>query len=409
MIKHLLKLVWNRRRTNLLVMIEIFFSFLVLFVVAALGIYYGENYRRPLGFSYQNVWHVSIDVKQRSDDYFTAEQVETTKQLLLAARSFDEVEGVAGATTIPYGMGRSTTIYENGGKRVRCDVNEVSDAFRDVMNLQLVHGRWFGKEDDGANWQTVVVNQKFSREFFGTDNSVGKIIGTPSNPAEALKVVGVITDYRQDGEFSSPENFSFVRKSLDLPAGADVAKIDVRRYRPPRNLLLRLHPGTTRAFEEKLINKLQAVARNWSFEIEPLADKRESSLKLRLAPVIAVGLIAAFLMLMVALGLTGVLWQNVTQRTKEIGLRRAKGATASDVRRQILGELLVITSLGLAIGVVVIIQFPLLNLVGFIDSKVYFASLALSAGLIYLLTLLCGLYPSWLATRVQPAAALHYE
>ena len=43
-------------------------------------------------------------------------------------------------------------------------------------------------------------------------------------------------------------------------------------------------------------------------------------------PLIAVGLVAGFLMLMVALGLLGVLWQNVTQRTREMGLRRAKGA-----------------------------------------------------------------------------------
>ena len=65
---------------------------------------------------------------------------------------------------------------------------------------------------------------------------------------------------------------------------------------------------------------------------------------------LAVGVVAGFLMLMVALGLTGVLWQNVTQRTREIGLRRAKGATARRIHRQILGELLVMTTLALAAG-----------------------------------------------------------
>ena len=49
MTRHLLKLVWNRKRTNGLMILEIFFSFLVVFVVATLGIYFCDNYRQPLG------------------------------------------------------------------------------------------------------------------------------------------------------------------------------------------------------------------------------------------------------------------------------------------------------------------------------------------------------------------------
>ena len=114
-------------------------------------------------------------------------------------------------------------------------------------------------------------------------------------------------------------------------------------------------------------------------------------------------------MLMVALGLTGRLWQSVTQRTKEIGLRRAKGATAKRIYKQILGELLVITTFGLLIGVLVVIQFPLLDFLGFATKQVYAYSLLISLALIYALTIICGLYPSRLATKVQPAEALHYE
>ena len=55
------------------------------------------------------------------------------------------------------------------------------------------------------------------------------------------------------------------------------------------------------------------------------------------------------------------------------------------------------------------VQFPLLDLIGFISDKVYIYSLLLSILVIYALTLICGLYPSRLATRVQPAEALHYE
>jgi putative ABC transport system permease protein len=165
----------------------------------------------------------------------------------------------------------------------------------------------------------------------------------------------------------------------------------------------------TRAFEEKLATRLQAVAKGWSFEIKPATELRDEAFQRRLIPIIAVGVIAAFLMIMVALGLTGVLWQNVAQRTKEIGLRRAKGATARHIYQQILGELLVITSVALLIGVAVVVQFPLLDLIGFISSEVYAASIVISLAVIYALTIVCGLYPSWMATKVQPAEALHYE
>ena len=55
MIRHYLKLVWNRKRSNLLITIEIFFSFLVVFAVVAMAAYYTNNYRRPLGFAWQDV------------------------------------------------------------------------------------------------------------------------------------------------------------------------------------------------------------------------------------------------------------------------------------------------------------------------------------------------------------------
>jgi putative ABC transport system permease protein len=208
----------------------------------------------------------------------------------------------------------------------------------------------------------------------------------------------MVTDFRKDGEFAGLGNYLFERKRLDDP-----------NNRPPRNLLIKLRPGTTAEFEEKLAAKLQTVAREWSFEILPLTRMREIAFKFRLVPLVILGLIAGFLMIMVGLGLVGVLWQNVTQRTKEIGLRRAKGATAGGIHKQILGELLVLTSVGLLLGVVLVIQFPLLDLIGFISTKVYIVGLVGALVIVYGLTAVAGLYPSWMATKVQPAQALHYE
>ena len=79
------------------------------------------------------------------------------------------------------------------------------------------------------------------------------------------------------------------------------------------------------------------------------------------------------------------------------------------VKRQILGELWILTTLGLLLGVALLVQLPILDLVGFVPTSVFTAGIVISCGLIYTLALVSGLYPSWLATRVRPAEALHYE
>ena len=115
---------------------------------------------------------------------------------------------------------------------------------------------------------------------------------------------------------------------------------------------------------------------------------------------------------MVALGLTGVVWQSVTQRIREFGLRRAKGATIANVRTQVLVEMVIMTSIALLVGVLLLAQLTLLPLppeFKVVPAPVFFGSIAISVAAIYLLTLVCGWYPSRLATKIQPAEALHYE
>jgi putative ABC transport system permease protein len=172
---------------------------------------------------------------------------------------------------------------------------------------------------------------------------------------------------------------------------------------------VKVRTGTTAAFEETLTRRMQDVAPAWSFKVQSLAELRDANHRQRLTPLLAIGLVAAFLVLMVALGLTGVLWQNVTQRTREIGLRRAKGATARNIYGQIVGEILMMTTLSLALAVVLVLQLPFLGLLSYVAPRVLAASLFASIASLYALATLCGLHPARLATRVQPAEALHYE
>jgi putative ABC transport system permease protein len=405
MTRHLLKLIWNRKRTNFLLMLELFFSFLVLFAVVTLGLFYLDNYRQPLGYDYADVWCVQVDTKTEGPMGWTPEAAEGFERVVTSVAELPPVVAAAPAFTAPYEEGSWSSDYMLNGRHYEYELDSVGESFKDVVGLEITRGRWFSREDDAATtFKPVVVNERMAREIFAGDDPIGKSVpqdkDSDGKPRTEMRIVGVIREYRQHGEFSTPANYVFHRHTNH---GTD------EQAAPLRIVLVKVRPGTPAAFEETLLARLQATARDWSFTVKPLVESREANHRARLAPVIAFGLVAGFLLLMVALGLTGVLWQNVTQRTREIGLRRAKGATIPRVQRQILGELTVMTSLALLVGVLVVVQFPLLDLLGYVRPAVFAASLAVSIAALYGVTLVCGWYPSRLATRVPPAEALRYE
>jgi putative ABC transport system permease protein len=371
-----------------------------------------DNYRRPLGFTYDNVWHISRHREQRLTPTSTREhsiavrQEDSTvvRQVYLTLQDFDEIEAAGGTESVPFSWGRGDPNAMYNGRRVSVMWSRVTDEFKDVLGLRIVHGRWFERTDDALDGEAVVITQKLSQELFGSEDPLGKKI-IPSFPHGAeWYVVGVISDYRQD-EFNSSqyykENFLFVRINWKRAVGSDYFFL---------TYLIKVRPETTAAFEEKLTAKLRAVARDQTFEITPLSQIRASAFKGVLTGLMVIGIVAASLMIMVGLGLVGILWQNVTQRTEEIGLRKASGATDGEIYKQILGELLVITSVGVVIITTVLLQFPLFEVIGVVTSwRIYIYGLVISCILLYGLVILCGLYPSWLATRIHPAEALHYE
>lgn len=415
MTRHLLRLIWNRKRQNFLLTLEIFFSFIALFGVVLFAVQFLNNSRQPLGYTIDRVWSITVDRKENDEDPAVKSRHRAVfRQLLLALHEMPQVEVAAASFTSPYAnWSWGGGMRLRGGRKVEHGVNSVTDDFPRVFQMPLVSGRWFSREDDAATWTPVLLNVRMAREIFGDGNAVGQIIleerdpddppPDPTEKPEVKRVIGVFEDFRKDGELSTPGNFMFHRTRLDDSAAKGFF---------PGRLLVRLVPGTPAAFEEALVRRLTAEAPNWSFEVQSADAMRESMLRQYSMPLIAIGTVAGFLLLMVALGLTGVVWQSVTQRIREFGLRRAKGATIADIRRQVLVEMVIMTSLALLVGVLLVAQLPLLPLppdLQGVPAGVFAASIAISAGAIYLLTLLCGWYPSRLATRVQPAEALHYE
>ena len=146
-------------------------------------------------------------------------------------------------------------------------------------------------------------------------------------------------------------------------------------------------------------------------DVGSLAELRELNRQNRLPLLTFIAVISGLMILMVALGLTGMMWQNVRRRTREIGIRRAGGAPGGRIYVQFLGEPAVLVIVAIALGCVVILQFGLLDMVLWSRVPAWVAACGVGATalVLFLVVMLCGLYPSWLAARVRPAQALHHD
>ena len=405
MIRHLLKLVWNRKHANALVIVEILFSFLVVFIVSTLTLALAMSWRRPLGYEWRDVWVVNVDFPNQDDDLLREQSRSNLQRLLREARSFPEVVAAAGSATPAYGFSTRIGSWKVNGKQIDSQTDIATDGFDSVMKVKMLYGRWFNQDDEAGNLHPIVVDSDLARAAYDTDDVVGRIFDFGDKHA-VYKVVGVVAPFRAHGELTrSAVDMSFFRSPLE--------KAD--QLMAPQNIVIRVRPGTTEAFEAALASRIHQAAPDLSFRILRMQQMRTKMLGLRLAPVMIGGVVALFLIAMVTLGMTGVLWQNVTSRTREIGLRRALGATPGGVRAQVLAEVVALASMALVLGLAVALQLPLLGalrwfvLWTWVTPAAFAAGLVLSVAIIYGITILCGLYPSWLASRVEPAEALRHE
>jgi putative ABC transport system permease protein len=400
MFGHLLKLVWKRKGRNVMLSLEILIAFIIVFGVAAAGVRLHQLYRMPLGYVHEDVWAVRILPADEVKGTFTADVYDKFKRGL---ESMPEVKSVAFANTSPFrhsGM-RTDVRSPVGARRVQTDTLVVSDGFFDMLGMRMVAGRAFDQRDNGVAALAVVVNRRFARDMFGTDAVVGMQFDASerdSKSKEMMVVTGVIDEFRKSGELEASRPVAIVRH-LDNDTSGHMQVI-----------LLKMAPGTARGFEEQLNRQLLAIRNDWRYEIEPLASARTSSMAEVLAPLMIGAVIAAFLLAMVAVGLFGVLWQNTTRRIPEMGLRRAVGANAGDIYGQIIGEQLLLSSGAIIVALLLLVQLPITGALGeSLNWSVFMTAAALAMGAIYLLSLLCALYPGWRASRLSPTAALHYE
>ncbi|WP_205503579.1 ABC transporter permease [Rufibacter psychrotolerans] len=393
MIRHLFKLIWNQKKSNFLLITEIFFSFLVLFAVLSFIFYNYHNYTKPLGFKYDNVWQLWLNPNTDSSAHNLAVQ----QQLIQRVRSFPEVEYASlSNSNTPFAFSQMNNVLSYGGKKdVEAGVFDVQDDYKNVMSMEVSQGRWFGPQDNASLHVPIVINRKLQEELFGEENPIGKLI--PINDSTQYAVIGVVDHYRSYSEFDPEEAAYFHRINL----GKNTNSIW-------NGLVIKVKPGAGVAFEEKMVRELSRIAKDWTIEVTTQEKMRQSKAKITTVPMVALGLVCGFLVFNVALGLFGVLWYNINRRYAEIGLRRAIGASSKQIRNQFVGEVLVIATFGLLLGLVLAVQFPLLQVFQ-LSASIYWESIGAAAFLIFLLATICAVYPSYQASKIFPAVALHEE
>jgi len=391
MFRHLFILMWNKKKQNFLLMTEMFVSFLVVFAVMTISVYYYGNYRKPIGLDYENVWVVNYSNPLKTDNkdsiwlFYDA--------LQKAVKALPQVREISfTSNNVPFSSSTIMNGVDNKGKSVS-GVNwfNIDDNYQNLLKIKLLEGRWFNKQDAVARVKPVVINATLREELFGNQPAVGKQYGDDKQS----RVIGVVEDTKMKGDYT-------------VAGKAVYNRVDTGSLGGMEKMLVRVTPDADIAFEGRLYKTVSTAMKTANVEIEHLTDKRKNMNSMSLLPMIILSIVAGFLIINVALGLFGVLWYNINKRRGEIGLRRAVGATGSSVSMQLVVEALILSTFSIIVGVFFAVQFPLLNVFD-LPAGVYVMAIVLSVLFIYLLVLICAFYPGRQAAAVYPAVALHED
>jgi putative ABC transport system permease protein len=274
-------------------------------------------------------------------------------------------------------------------------VRRVTPGYFRTVGLSLVRGRLFRESDATASAPVVLINEAAARRFFPGRDPLGAKIRFWGASRE---IVGVVGDERFHG-LANAAPIAAYAPLAQAPSVNGAHVLLVRTSGAPAALL----PPVRRAFREQ--DASLAV-----FGAEPLERTRAHSLAERRFVMILLGLFAAVALVLAGIGVHGVLAYGVAQRTREFGVRMALGARPGQVLTSVLGEGVVLTGIGLCLGIcgaLAMTRFLTAYLFGiapadpvtFVAVAAFLAAVALAASAI----------PARRATRVDPTVALRVE
>jgi putative ABC transport system permease protein len=274
------------------------------------------------------------------------------------------------------------------------------DYFR-ALGIPLMSGRTFDERDGPEAPQVAIVNQTMARQLWQGANPIGKRFKLSGDQGKNwLTVVGVAGDARQMG-IAAP-----TKAEMYFPYWQDPAA-----WCAPRDLVVHTARGQSGRLLPSIKDAVWAVDSQQPISrIQTMDDLVDSELGNQRIGTTLIIVLAALAVLLSMIGIYGVLSFAVSQRTQEIGVRVALGATRGDILRGILIEGAKMVLTGAAIGLVAsfLLTRLLANLLFGIGTRDPLTFLG-STGLLLLVSLFACYIPAWRATRVDPLTAIRCE
>lgn len=373
---------------------------LVLLVGAGLFVRTLRNLQNvDIGFNSENL--LLFNIEPGLNRYTSPQISQLYKQL---TERIEAVPGVKSATVslVPFlsGAARTSTIAVQGHTEQgdnNAKVNNIGESFFETMEIPILLGRAIRSTDDERAPKVAVINQTLARKYFGDDNPLGRRFGFggPETSGQ-IEIVGVARDAKYTGIRDETEPTVYVPSSQ---AVAPWATFIVRTASNPTSLTASIRDAVREVDNNLPIFGVKTQTR----------QAEESLVQERMFATLSsfFGLLALSL---ACIGLYGVMSYGVTRRTNEIGIRMALGATAPNVTRMVMRETLLVTGIGVAIGLgaaVATTRLIAAMLFGLAATDPLTISIAVL--LMIGVAALAGYIPARRAARVDPIIALRYE
>jgi len=334
-------------------------------------------------------------------DYITDDMISTMREVYGS-----EIQAVSITESAGSGKVQDGRLYAN------VSVTGTNDEYITVNNIDMLEGRYLTGKDILGSKEVAVVSDKLAGNIFGDEDPLGREIKIYlGNEIYSYTVVGVY-QYKANNLMPTTASEQDIQTNLYIPVSS-AKKItgsgDGYQY---FTVLTKTGTNADVFIEEANSFFAKYYARNQNFGVtansmESLVDQVNSMLN---TMSLAISLIAGISLLVGGIGVMNILLVSITERTKEIGTRKALGATNGSIRIQFITEAVIICLIGGAIGIVAGIFLGMLgaNILGY-EASASAGSIFLALGFSMLIGIFFGYYPANKAAKMDPIEALRYE
>ncbi len=297
-----------------------------------------------------------------------------------------------------------------GNKESTGRVVGTDESYEQVTNFRAQEGRFLAPMDVAEAKRVCVIGSEVRQELFGYRNPVGRRIKIGDT---WFMVVGVMESKTIKEGKASVIKLRNINKDIYIPITTALKRFtDDDRPEAIEEIAIQVASEsqvlTTSEIVKRLLERTHDGVQD--YEIIIPAELLAQSQKTQRVFNIVMGSIAAISLLVGGIGIMNIMLASVTERTKEIGTRRALGATEHDILGQFLNETVLVSVTGGVIGIILgFIMAKGINLFAGWDTVISPFSVVISFGISALVGIVFGIYPARKAAKMDPIAALRFE